>query len=387
MTLSLTALLSFIVCTSACIVLIGCLCKETILKRVGIYSFLALCFVTIARLFFPFEMPFAVSVPIGGVYTSLVLAMRTPILTVGAYDLTFIDIAVGVWAMGSVFLLIKTGVMSYRFKKSILAGSTGVINANTVKCLQEAVAKHGCKANVTLIQSPQVKVPFTMGALKPRVVIPNIRLSEDQWSYVFDHEITHYMKGDLWIKGIVEFLVILYWWNPVVYFFRNRISMALEMRVDHCVSRSLPEFDRYEYVQTILAVAKNNSKGVAGKKRFAVGIDGTGGQSVLMTRTKFIVEIPASNPKATRRKTYASALLAVLLMFVTCFFVFEPYIVTSEVVEESYVLGGDNSYIIVNDDGFYDIYIDNVHIGTTKEIQDSFSNLRVYENGKVEKHE
>lgn len=380
---SLTALISFSICASICMALVGFLCKETIIRKIGIYTLLVLGTVTVIRLFFPFEMPFAITIPLGGMYTSFVRMLREPILPIGGLDISPAQVVFSVWVIGSCVLLAKMLILNIRLKRMLKDNCYTDICADTINCFHQAKAGCGCEANVGLYQSPFVSGPFTMGIIKPQVFIPDIDLAEDHWKYVFSHEITHYMKGDIWTKTIIELLVIVYWWNPVVYFFRKQILLALEMRVDHSVTHSLTEREKLNYLEMISEVAKRTRENITGKRWLSLGIDGHV-KSPLIKRANLILDASTEDTRTTQKKTVVSIVLSVAIAAISCLFVFEPYIVPDDSQQVSYTIPSENSYIIVNEDGCYDIYIDHAHLGYVEEIPDSFSNLRIYENGKVE---
>ena len=51
-----------------------------------------------------------------------------------------------------------------------------------------------------------------------------------------------------------------------------------------------------------------------------------------------------------------------------------------EHAEGVYSMTTKNSYLVLNPSGGYDVYIENEYIATVQEIQESFSDLKIYNN-------
>lgn len=382
MAMSLTTLLTFTLCTSLCMALTCCLCQSRVVKKIGIYAMLTFALVIAARMFFPFEMPFTVNIPVEKAYTVIVTGLRRPIADIGSVSISGEAIALGIWIIGSAAAIIVRLCSEVKLSRML---STGCINAGKDKMalFQNALSEMGCKASMKLYQSYKIRIPFARGAIRTKVYIPDIELSDKQWQMIFRHEIMHSKLGDIWVKIALETLTILYWWNPLVYLFRRSISKLLEMRVDHSVTRTLERADQKEYMNSLLNVAEYSAAGGSMKIWSRLALDGNDG-GTLEERIKFIKERGIEDTRKNRHVMLASTVFALLLSFSTCLFVFEPYGVPPDSALVSYTISDESSYIIVNADGYYDIYIDNNHIATSIEIRDSFSNLRIYENGKVE---
>lgn len=92
------------------------------------------------------------------------------------------------------------------------------------------------------------------GFFKPHILFPMdmTDLPEDELRFIFQHEITHFKKRDLWIKLIVELLCCALWWNPVVYLLRICVSQLLEMRCDSIVCEELDPHQQLAYSLTLL---------------------------------------------------------------------------------------------------------------------------------------
>lgn len=99
-----------------------------------------------------------------------------------------------------------------------------------------------------------LKSPCVIGFIKPTILLPNTFFTETELTYILKHEYLHISRFDLIVKGIYEFLVIIYWWNPLMYIFREQFSKIIELRVDEELVENFSTEERIEYIQLMLKV-------------------------------------------------------------------------------------------------------------------------------------
>lgn len=380
MIISLTSLITLVICTSVAMAIIVCLCSDGLIGKVGIYSLLAVFLVVMVRFFIPFELPFAVSVPMGGAYAVIVQFLRKTFV-IGSFEVSLGEFLMYGWSGVSMVLAVRTLCANLHFDH-IVKRKAMLITDDTLDILRDVMEGYGYRGRVQLYRSPMVNVPFAAGLFRLSIYLPDYGLSDDELIHIIRHELTHYRKGDLWIKLFLEGMVLLYWWNPIVYLFRKQISVAMEMRVDVTVAKPLLVEDRLNYFHAILKVAKMNIQRDFYQRKLILMADGNN-KSTLKRRMQMVCDASDESLAYNTKKSKPMVFVAMAVIVLSCGFVLEPYHISSGSVDGSYVLEEDNSYIVVNEEGFYDIYIDDVYVAYVEEIQDSFANLRIYQNGKV----
>ena len=75
------------------------------------------------------------------------------------------------------------------------------------------------------------------GVIRPIMILPDAVLEEKTVAYMIQHEIKHYANYDLWLKFLVDLLVVIHWWNPIVYMMRKELSLAFELSNDYMVTK------------------------------------------------------------------------------------------------------------------------------------------------------
>lgn len=59
------------------------------------------------------------------------------------------------------------------------------------------------------------------------------------------------------IKLFYESIMIIFWWNPLTYYFRNELENLLEIRCDNSVAKNMNDTEKLSYLKVILDVAKH----------------------------------------------------------------------------------------------------------------------------------
>ncbi len=103
-------------------------------------------------------------------------------------------------------------------------------------------------------ESLRVRVPLTVG-WRPTVLLPSDWPSWDEsmLSAVLLHEQEHVRRRDQWIGLLAELNRAVYWFNPIAWFLRRRLSTLAEEACDDAVVASMG--DRAGYARHLLTVA------------------------------------------------------------------------------------------------------------------------------------
>ncbi len=100
--------------------------------------------------------------------------------------------------------------------------------------------------------------PFTVGLLKPEIVIPGVMLESydrAELKFVVQHERTHIRLGHLWFGFVWDILRCLLWVNPFLTIFQKQFRADMEDICDRvCIQRSGGKAQ--EYGQVLLKTLK-----------------------------------------------------------------------------------------------------------------------------------
>lgn len=125
--------------------------------------------------------------------------------------------------------------------------------------------------------------PSIFGIIRPIIILSKDDFYSEDLEFIMRHEIQHYHNYDLYLKMVIDLLVAIHWWNPLVYGLRKQFSVALEISNDYMVSKEMTKERKIEYAQSLLRIAK---KKVLGNKYDLALVDG----SCLEKRIRFLMD-------------------------------------------------------------------------------------------------
>lgn len=136
----------------------------------------------------------------------------------------------------------------------------------------------GIRRDIPLVVTPAADCPMLAGFLEPTLYLPDEALSEQEAMFIFRHELTHYKRGDLWLKLLLTAAKTVHWFNPLVYLMARFAQEDIELACDDAVVRGMDSAQRRAYGETILRSA------VAQVKKRALVSCFTGDKETLMRR-------------------------------------------------------------------------------------------------------
>ena len=344
------------------------------IRLVGVGTIFFCIIIIMLRLFIPFEFLFSTNILSRHILPAITQFVRKPITAFYGYQINFLHILYFIWGTGVLVNLIKAVYSYWHFKKAIL--SFPVLENQPINdILHNILKKYDKPVALRIIQSDRISTPMIFGFHSPCIAVPGISLTEREWYYILSHEVAHYFHGHLWNKVICEFLHIIYWWNPFVYLLKKQMKKTLEIQVDLTVTKPMDEASRIEYLECLLKIARNCVRQV---DKLALTFSSEQ-KSTLSQRFYMVLNNYDFKVKSRIRSIFLFTLPTLLLVFFSCFFVFEPYYIDPMNTAGTFELTNKTSYLVSNPNGGYDVYLNDEYISTVHDI-DSFSDLPIYQN-------
>lgn len=374
---SFTAFITVLFFSSALIILMWFFLKNNkLIREIGSGSLFLCIAVIMIRLLIPFEFTFANNLAFKRVLPKIIFFFETPVITLDDYNICFRHILYVIWLIG-IFIQLGKMLQSYKRFKRIISKLSVVKNRQIQDILQKILQNYNKPVNFKIIQSDIVSTPMVLGIRKPWIVVPQLEFSENEWLYILSHEVAHYYHGDLLIKIVVEFLCVIYWWNPFIYLLKRQVSKMLEIHIDLTITKSMDELERIEYLECLLKIAKFHANKHSNKLALTFDSESV---SVLSQRFRIVLDNSKQKEKFKLKNTFLMVVPVFLLVVLSFSFVFEPYFISPNDASDTVELTNENSYLIENQDNTYDLYINDQFFGTVNEIKDSYSNLPIYKN-------
>lgn len=142
-----------------------------------------------------------------------------------------------IWVAGIAFLTVHSMVRWRRLRKRVRAS---------------------IKVKERVYICDDISAPFILGVFRPKVYLPST-LREEQMKIVLDHENAHLNRDDHWTKMIGFIVVILHWFNPLVWLAYQKMSEDIELACDEKVIRNVDEADKRKYIQVLLDLSQVRS--------------------------------------------------------------------------------------------------------------------------------
>lgn len=188
------------------------------------------------------------------------------------------NVLVMVWLIGILYNALRQWRDYRRYLRQLNRPSADAQRDTLRRVFAEQKQSLGIRRDIPLVVTPAADCPMLAGFLKPTLYLPDEALSEQEAMFIFRHELTHYKRGDLWLKLLLTAAKTVHWFNPLVYLMARFAQEDIELACDDAVVRGMDSAQRRAYGETILRSA------VAQVKKRALVSCFTGDKETLMRR-------------------------------------------------------------------------------------------------------
>ncbi|MCI9442497.1 MAG: BlaR1 family beta-lactam sensor/signal transducer [Ruminococcus sp.] len=216
---------------------------------------------------------------------------------------------IGIFIMA--VLLLRSALRFNILKKSALPLQNPAVRRLYHGCLEEM---HITKP-IPVYSTAFLKSPIITGLFKPCIFLPIHLISDyhiNDIRYMLLHELSHYKSKDALANYMMNAAVILYWFNPFVWYSLKEMKNDREVACDTSVLKLLDKDDYKDYGNTLINFSEKVS---LTPFPFAAGISGS------MKQTKKRVINIADYHPATFRKNLYSTLAYILIALLMLSFV------------------------------------------------------------------
>lgn len=119
--------------------------------------------------------------------------------------------------------------------------------------LSDCEEKLNIKTRVEISCNPLIASPMLISFLRPRIILPVGELEDKELSYIFVHELIHYKQRDMFYKWLIQIVVCVHWFNPLVYLLEKEVNKSCELSCDEKVISVLDDTVRREYGDTLIS--------------------------------------------------------------------------------------------------------------------------------------
>lgn len=350
-----TSIYSFLMALAWCnvFVLFGMMLrrKSDFVLKYGVNFILLIMCVGILRLFIPIESRFSIVIASNTVMPSLQRFLRTELLQINNVRIDRFEIFIWIWAFGSFLYLLSITIRITKLKRAVRRippedNRQAVRVMNTIICS----AKTGRQCHI--IVSEDVATPMLVGYFKPTILLPRLSLSDEELRYVLLHEWGHFTHKHLWTKLLFNILCALLWWNPLAYLMKANMDNILEISCDRLVVDGLDDAERIKYVEATTKVMRQMLNKSPRLALSSIGFIAADAEAIVQ-RCELVLFPPK---RFSSRAKYILGAATLCLTIFSYAFVVQPD--TPPPIEVgSFTIGYENSYLVPNSDGTYDLFL------------------------------
>lgn len=216
------------------------------------------------------------------------------------------------WGIGFLLCFLLHAVQYMAWKKRIALWKTEIENSAVRAAYEKACERCGMEKNkISVCTVPGISSPMLYGLRNARILLPqkmteNAFYTEEEWSLVFLHEMTHWQNRDLWYKLFLQIVTDVYWFCIPLWWVRKMADTDLECVCDQAVTRRMNLDEKKQYCHVIL-------KAVSGQTRRE-----TAGMAALASE-KRVVRNRFANV-FSHKVRFAGSLFAAAFSIFVCFF-------------------------------------------------------------------
>lgn len=168
------------------------------------------------------------------------------------------DLVLSLWFIGvitiSLFFII-TYIRSYKEFQT-------AIPIKNISYLNEWLRDHKLKRNIQISVSDRITTPLTYKLFTPVIIFPKSTDWNDKKSiqFILAHEYVHIKRLDVLWKVILIVILVLHWFNPLVWMMFYIVNKDLELSCDEKVIRQFGDEAKSEYALSLIKMAERRQK-------------------------------------------------------------------------------------------------------------------------------
>lgn len=162
------------------------------------------------------------------------------------------QILFSLWLAGMAIMAIWVIFSHLRFLRYLRRWSRPTQEAETIWLYNQLGDQLQLNRRPNLRTCAGLKAPMLSGLLRPVLLLPEDTPQGDTLRYTLIHELTHFKRRDIWMKGLALLTNVVHWFNPFMWYMVRLVERDTELACDEAALRQLPYQDHAAYGRTIL---------------------------------------------------------------------------------------------------------------------------------------
>ena len=151
-----------------------------------------------------------------------------------------------VWVFGVLGVFGYTVFVSFSVLSTVQE-TVPIKDRRILNLFEECKRLTNIKTNCVLVESPAIRSPMLVGAIRPHILLPagiTADMSMMALKFALLHELAHIKQKDLYVNLILCFLQAIHWFNPLIWYAFRLIRQDMELA---CDARVLSILEPHEY--------------------------------------------------------------------------------------------------------------------------------------------
>lgn len=167
-----------------------------------------------------------------------------------------------IWILGIITLAMYLILLNRKFSRKIKKGYY-VRFEDILIVLEQCKGALHIKRNIPLVVTNGVEGPTLYGWLRPKILLP-AKVMQDftlhELRYIFIHELIHLKRKDIFVNWLTAILLILHWFNPVLWYAYKRMREDQELSCDAAAVSNIRSDEVNGYGLTLIKMLERYSQ-------------------------------------------------------------------------------------------------------------------------------
>lgn len=166
------------------------------------------------------------------------------------------------WVAGALAVPMLLLTNTLRFARNVRR-QRPVTDSALLGLLEDCKQELGLRTPITVVELPQLASPALFGFIRPRLLLPGglvDEFSKAELRYVFLHELSHVKRADIPLNWLMTGVLVLHWFNPLVWFALARMRADRELACDALALSAGRHVEKHSYGKAILKLVERFSR-------------------------------------------------------------------------------------------------------------------------------
>lgn len=170
-----------------------------------------------------------------------------------------LKIFAGIWFAGMVFFGVIRSLRYYFSLHSVRRWSYPTDDTKLLGVYFLICKKKHIRKPPRLLICAGLPSPMLAGITHTGLYIPEDNYREKELEFIFSHELSHYLRRDLWYKMLMIVVTTVYWFNPALYWMQREAERDIENLCDGKMAANYTMSERMKYGELLLKFAASQN--------------------------------------------------------------------------------------------------------------------------------